>query len=183
MRRSAQRFDVKKPRMHSCSDPSAPVVITCHLPDRRALLRNALDEVDSRWELALQTQRKDRKVVWGLIVVESLWFCMRHRRQAQLTGHTQSANPPGMSSGWLTACSPLTNGSIRRRVSETHACVLNDGGEPVDYIAVLIFQWTLTTALVCHCVHTIPLWSFCNILLHQVENSQTISVWIITVMR
>lgn len=124
MRRSAQRFDAKKPRrMHSCSDPSVPVVIICHLPDRRALLRNALDEVDSRWELALQTQRRDWKVVWRLIVVESLWFCMHHRRQAQLTRRTQSANPPGMSIGWFTVCSPLTNRSIRRHM-HAHSVVV-----------------------------------------------------------
>lgn len=87
MRHSAQSFDVEKPRMHYCSAPSVPVVITCHLPDCCTLLRNGLDEVASRWELALQTQGRDWKVVWGLIVPESMWFCKRHRRQDQLTRH------------------------------------------------------------------------------------------------
>ncbi|ROK28205.1 hypothetical protein DPX16_6546 [Anabarilius grahami] len=91
--RSIQRFDAEKPRMHSCSAPNVPPVITCRLPNCCTLLRNALDEVAPRWELALQTEGRDGKVVGDLIVAESLWFCMRHGRQAQLTRRTQSANP------------------------------------------------------------------------------------------
>lgn len=101
--------------MHSCSTPNVPPVITCRLPNCCTLLGKALDEVAPRWELALQTQGRDGKVVGDLIVAESPRFCMRHRRQAQLTRRTQSANPWGTRSGWSAVCSPLTNGSIRRQ--------------------------------------------------------------------
>ncbi len=87
--------------MHSCSTPNVPPVITCHLPNCCTLLGKALDEVAPRWELALQTQGRDGKVVGDLIVAESPRFCMRHRRQAQLTRHSlpihegrEVADPP-----------------------------------------------------------------------------------------